>query len=328
MAGLENPVSVQRDVLGIPTITADSTHDLFYAQGYVHAQDRFWEMDFRRHVTSGRVSELFGESQLGTDSFLRTLGWRVIAEQEVAAMDPTVLAYYEAYAEGVNAYLAANEGPELSLEYAVLGLQNADYEPEPWEPADSVAWLKAMAWDLRTNVEDETTRAILAQTFTPGQLTELYPEYPFDRNPVIVPSIATVAPGERGRGRSARGRCRHRRHRVARGLRCRDRRRACCSAGPARASAPTRGWSRASSPTPGCRCCRTTRTSGRRCRACGIRSSCAATRVSAECPFDVAGFGFSGVPGVIIGHNDRVAWGFTNLTTDVTDLYVEKVQGD
>ncbi|HEX5859848.1 MAG TPA: penicillin acylase family protein, partial [Microbacterium sp.] len=84
VAGLENPVAVQRDVLGIPTISADSTHDLFYAQGYVHAQDRFWEMDFRRHVTSGRVSELFGESQLGTDSFLRTLGWRVTAEQEVA----------------------------------------------------------------------------------------------------------------------------------------------------------------------------------------------------------------------------------------------------
>ena len=77
-------MSVQRDVLGVPTITAETTHDLFSAQGYVHAQDRFWEMDFRRHVTSGRVSELFGSSQLGTDRFLRTLGWRVIAEQEVA----------------------------------------------------------------------------------------------------------------------------------------------------------------------------------------------------------------------------------------------------
>ena len=77
--------TVQRDELGIPTITASSNDDLFFAQGYVHAQDRFWEMDFRRHVTSGRLSELFGESQLGTDSFLRTLGWREIAAQEVAA---------------------------------------------------------------------------------------------------------------------------------------------------------------------------------------------------------------------------------------------------
>src|SRR5688500_6290999 len=86
VTGLAGDVTVQRDVLGIPTITAGDTHDLFYAQGYVHAQDRFWEMDFRRHVTAGRVSELFGESQLATDKFLRTLGWHDIAEQEVEAL--------------------------------------------------------------------------------------------------------------------------------------------------------------------------------------------------------------------------------------------------
>ena len=91
-AGLEADVSVYRDDLGIPTIVADSTHDLFYAQGYVQAQDRFWEMDFRRHVTSGRLAELFGASQLPTDEFLRTLGWRRVAEQEVQALDATIAA--------------------------------------------------------------------------------------------------------------------------------------------------------------------------------------------------------------------------------------------
>ena len=183
---------MQRDVLGIPTITAESTDDLFYAQGYVHAQDRFWEMDFRRHVTSGRVSELFGESQLATDKFLRTLGWRVVAEQEVAAFDETSLAYYQAYADGVNAYLDENQGADASFEYAVLGLQNSDYEIEPWTPADSVAWLKAMAWDLRTNVEDETERALFAADIPADELAALYPAYPFDRNPVIVPTITEV----------------------------------------------------------------------------------------------------------------------------------------
>ncbi|MCP6717819.1 penicillin acylase family protein, partial [Klebsiella pneumoniae] len=74
---------VQRDASGVPTITAESSHDLFFAQGFVHAQDRFWEMDFRRHLTSARLSELFVESQVGTDTFLRTLGWRDVAEQEV-----------------------------------------------------------------------------------------------------------------------------------------------------------------------------------------------------------------------------------------------------
>ncbi|MFY9712791.1 MAG: penicillin acylase family protein, partial [Microbacterium sp.] len=158
LEGLKAEVEVQRDERGVPTITADSTDDLFYAQGFVHAQDRFFEMDFRRHVTSGRVAEMFGESQAGTDAFLRTLGWRDVAEQEVESMDDTTLGYYEAYAAGVNAYLHSRSGAELSLEYAVIGMQNPDYSPEPWEPADSVAWLKAMAWDLRGNVEDETDR--------------------------------------------------------------------------------------------------------------------------------------------------------------------------
>ena len=179
--------TVQRDVLGIPTISARDTDDLFFAQGYVHAQDRFWEMDFRRHVTSGRLSELFGESQLPTDKFLRTLGWREVATQEVEALEPTVASYYDAYAAGVNAYLADHNGADASFEYAVLGLQNADYEIEPWTPEDSVAWLKAMAWDLRTNIEDETERAMIAPDFTADQIDQLYPEYPFDRNPVIVP---------------------------------------------------------------------------------------------------------------------------------------------
>ncbi|MFE7651248.1 penicillin acylase family protein, partial [Streptomyces phaeoluteigriseus] len=121
--GLAAEVTVQRDASGIPTITADSSEDLFFAQGFVHAQDRFFEMDFRRHVTSGRVAELFGASQAGTDAFLRTLGWRKVAEAEVEAMDDTTRGYYEAYADGVNAYLSSRSGAELSLEYAVLGLQ-------------------------------------------------------------------------------------------------------------------------------------------------------------------------------------------------------------
>ena len=127
-----------------------------------------------------------------TDRFLRTLGWREIAEQEVEALDPEVLAHYEAYADGVNAYLADHDGADASFEYAVLGLQNADYEIEPWTPADSVAWLKAMAWDLRSNIETETERAVAAPDFSPTQLAALYPTYPFDRNPVIVPSITSV----------------------------------------------------------------------------------------------------------------------------------------
>ena len=321
--GLERDVDVRRDALGIPTITASDTSDLFFAQGYVHAQDRFWEMDFRRHVTSGRLSELFGESQLGTDRFLRTLGWREIAAQEVDALDPTVASYYDAYSEGVNAYLAEHRGADASFEYAVLGLQNAGYEIEPWTPEDSVAWLKAMAWDLRTNIEDETERALLAPDFTSAQLAQLYPAYPFDRHPVIVPTLAAAQPASAG------------------------------AASDSGAAAATIAWNEAegvieaigaligntgegvgsnswvvsgdltetgmpllaNDPHLGAALPSVWHQVGLQCRT-----------VSAACPFEVSGFSFSGVPGVVIGHNSRVAWGFTNLTTDVTDLYLEKVQ--
>ena len=198
--GLGRDVDVQRDELGIPTITAADSDDLFFAQGYVHAQDRFWEMDFRRHVTSGRLSELFGESQLATDSFLRTLGWREIAAQEVAALDPAIADYYDAYAEGVNAYLAEHDGADVSFEYAILGLQNPDYEIEPWTPEDSVAWLKAMAWDLRSNIEDETERALIAADFTSQQLAEFYPRLP------VRPESGDRADDLGGRSRPARPR--------------------------------------------------------------------------------------------------------------------------
>lgn len=329
VAGLAGEVTVQRDVLGIPTITADTSEDLFFAQGYVHAQDRFWEMDFRRHVTSGRLSELFGESQLPTDRFLRTLGWRAVAEQEVEALDETTRSYYDAYADGVNAFLTDHDGADASFEYAVLGLQNSDYEIEPWTPADSVAWLKAMAWDLRSNIEEETERAVIAGTFAPDELRELYPTYPFDRNPVIVPSISTVPAVGTSSGE--------------------------IEGDDAGAAAASVEWSEvdgvveavsalvggvgegigsnswvvagnltetgmpllANDPHLGASLPSVWHQIGLKCRA-----------LTPDCGFDVAGFGFSGVPGVIIGHNERIAWGFTNLTTDVTDLYLEKIDGD
>ncbi len=328
VVGLGQDATIHRDALGIPTIVADTTDDLFFAQGYAHAQDRFWEMDFRRHVTSGRLSELFGASQLGTDTFLRSLGWRDVAEQEVDALDETTRSYFDAYAAGVNAYLTDHDGASVSLEYAVLGLQNSEYIIEPWSPTDSIAWLKAMAWDLRANLDDETARALLAQTHTPEQIADLYPTYPFDRNPVIVPSLVTdddmptpaaaadagtdaapvsIAWTEVGDVVSA----------------------ASALVGGVGEGIGSNSWVvsgeltesgmplltndphlEASLPSVWYQ-------NGLRCH-----------DVTEACGFDVAGFGFSGVPGIVIGHNDSIAWGITNLATDVADLYLEKVEGD
>lgn len=101
--GLSVDVTVLRDRWGVPQIYADDAEDLFRAQGYVHAQDRFWEMDFRRHVTAGRLSELFGKSTLDTDQVVRTLGWRHMAEQELSLLSPETRRYLDAYSQGVNA---------------------------------------------------------------------------------------------------------------------------------------------------------------------------------------------------------------------------------
>lgn len=329
LPGLTAEVSVQRDALGIPTITAATSRDLFYAQGYVHAQDRFWEMDFRRHVTSGRLSELFGESQLHTDIFLRTLGWREIAAQEVASLDPTVLAYYDAYADGVNAYLADHQGPDASFEYAVLGLQNADYEIEPWTPEDSVAWLKAMAWDLRSNIGDETNRAVAAASFTPEELADLYPTYPFDRNPVIVPVLdeaGTPVPASATATTQAAPIV----EAAVDWTEVGDVVAAVSTLiGPIGEGIGSNSWVVSGALTDtGMPLLANDPHLGASLPSVWHQVQLKCERVQQNCPFDVAGFGFSGMPGVIIGHNADIAWGFTNLTTDVTDLYLERVQDD
>ena len=113
LEGPDGPVEVTLDSMGVPHIYGSSEYDLFMAQGYVHAQDRFWQMDFWRHLGSGRLSEMFGESQLDADRFLRTLGWARVVQEEIKQVDPRTLASLQAYADGVNAYLATHQGSAL-----------------------------------------------------------------------------------------------------------------------------------------------------------------------------------------------------------------------
>ncbi|HEY1105262.1 MAG TPA: penicillin acylase family protein [Agromyces sp.] len=342
--GLDANVTVYRDDAGIPQLVAETNHDLFFAQGFVHAQDRFWEMDFRRHVTAGRLSELFGESQVGTDAFIRTLDWRGIAEQEYDLLDDESRAYYDAYAAGVNAYLGEHEGADLSLEYVVLGLQNPGYSPEPWTPVDSIAWLKAMAWDLRSNLGDEIDRALLATELTPEQVAELHPDYAWGSMPTIVGGPIAAAPaasemallGADGAPVAASG--------SATGTEP-------DAAMPAygaslTALAPTldelphllgpdggdigsNSWVVSGSLTEsGKPLLANDPHLGPAMPSIWAQMGLHCVELSKECAFDVAGYTFSGLPGVIIGHNERIAWGFTNLGPDVADLYLERVEGD
>jgi penicillin amidase len=355
--GLSGPVDVKRDGYGIPQIYASSDEDLFLAQGYVQAQDRFYEMDVRRHMTSGRLSEMFGKSQIDNDEFLRTLGWDRVARQEYdTKLSAATKKYLQAYAKGVNAYLEGRSGEEISLEYAALGFTN-DYKPAKWTPVDSVAWLKAMAWDLRGNMQDEIDRALLTSRLGPRQIADLYPRYPYDRNRPIVQEGgydeptetfepdggSASATGGSGTGFSTGG---------ATGT----------STGASAGAASDPASSALQSQLAGLYGVLDDVPAAVGVNGNGIGSNSWVVAgkhtitgkpllandphlsaslpsvwyqmglhcrsISSTCRYDVSGYTFAGMPGVVIGHNKNIAWGMTNSGVDVTDLYLEKLTGD
>ena len=327
LKGLSAPVTVHRDKYGVPQLYAKTEADLLKAQGYVHAQDRFWEMDFRRHVTAGRVAELFGEGQLKTDIYLRTMGWRRVAEKEWELLAPETKAALEAYTAGVNAWLDANPGGG-SLEYKILSLQNSGYVIEKWHPVDSLSWLKAMAWDLRGNMQDEIRRAaLLGVGLSHKQVDDLYPTYPFERNvPIVGPNSAALTL-------------------LANATPLSDEDAKLTTTGAMLAG--LEGLERDLKELPGLMghddgdgigsnswvISGTKTGSGKPILANDPHLSPSQPGIwyqmglHCECGLEIAGFTFSGVPGVIIGHNARIAWGFTNLGPDVIDLYLERLDG-
>ncbi len=325
ITGLDGPVDIYRDKMGIPHIYASSTHDLFFAQGYVHAQDRFWQMDFWRHIGSGRLSEMFGEGQVDTDSFLRTLGWRQVAEKEYQMLSPESKATIDSFTEGVNAYIQERGPIELSLEYLILtGVLNPDYKIEPWTPVNSLTWGKAMAWDLGGNMDDEIERAILLKTLTPEQLTELYPGYPEDY-PVIVPAIEENiimdAGGQKPNSIADFNSMNLNLQAVADKLKLME-----SALGPTGPDIGSNSWVVSGAlTTTGKPFLANDMHLGIQMPSIWYQNSLHCLPKNEACPFDVTGFSFPGVPGVMAGHNDRVAWGFTNLGPDVQDLYIEKV---
>src|SRR6185437_12633702 len=117
--GLDKPVRIDRDATGIAQIYADTPHDLFLAQGYVHAQERMWQMEVWRHISAGRLAELFGPDQVKTDRFIRVLGWRQAAQADLDVASDEARAALQAYTDGVNAWLDTHWGA-LGLAYTVI----------------------------------------------------------------------------------------------------------------------------------------------------------------------------------------------------------------
>ena len=187
VSGIKAPAEVLRDANGVPHIYAASEADAYFALGFVHAQDRLWQLEARRRLGAGRLSELLGAASLDVDRFYRTLGLYRAAEQAYAALDDDTRALYRAYADGVNGYRDSHIGL-LPPEFVILGL----HDPEPWRPADSLVVLKLMAWDLSRNWRDELLRARLASRLSPAQIEQLWPGYPAT-GPVALPNLDLAA---------------------------------------------------------------------------------------------------------------------------------------
>jgi penicillin amidase len=328
LSGMNFSVDIYRDNYGIPNIYAQTTHDLFFAQGYVHAQDRFWQMDFWRHIGSGRLSEMFGKTELDTDTFLRALGWARVAQQELDAMRPEDRAVLQAYADGVNAYLADHKGAALSLEYEVLKLLTPSYSPEPWQPLNSLTWAKAMAWDLGSSrLDSEVEHAILLKTLTQAQMADLFLPYPADHPLVVSGSSQSATPGDskiQSQGIQALIDLSPAFQSLLSSM---DKMKEIL--GPSGSGIGSNNWVIAGSRTAtGKPFLANDMHLGEQMPSIWYEVGLHCTPTTAACSYNVTGYSFAGVPGVIVGHNTRIAWGFTNVGPDVLDLYIEKINPD
>jgi penicillin amidase len=317
VGGHAAPVRIETDPKGVPTIRASSIPDALFGLGYVHARDRLWQLEFERRLGAGRLAEILGEPLVPADRFLRTIGFRRAAEATESRLSPSARRLLEAYAAGVNAFLAADSA--RPIEFRLLRVA-----PEPWTPADSLVWGKMMAWDLAGNARAEIRRARFLEAVGPERTAQLLPlagssptilsaaEWPGSRgappasdatslslNRADWPGASTGADWRRLENAFAPV--------VALGL----------GAGGALGS---NSWVLAGSRTA----------SGKPILAndphLGLKTPSVWYLVAIDAPgFRATGASLPGVPGILIGHNDRIAWGLTSLEPDVQDLFVEDV---
>lgn len=307
IAGLIRPVEIYRDNMGIPQIYAENPHDLYFAQGYVHAQDRFVQMELGRRLAAGRLSEVFGSMIVEVDRYVRILGLPRVVKQEEKLLDPNTRTILQSYADGVNAYLGSHK--KLGLELELLGLQGVRYTPDPWTVSDSISWLKVMAMNISANMNTELRNVAMIQTMGAGSIREIWPLYPKNR-PLIIPKEVNYKALKIGDLQAQTDMLK-----IARKI--------------AGIGIGSNSWALSGKLTD----------TGKPYLAndphLGIQIPSVWYEVGLHCktpaglsPDNITGVSFAGMPGVIIGHNDRIAWGFTILPADVQDLYIERVHPD
>ncbi len=290
---LRSPVEVIRDKWGVPHIYAQNSQDLFFAQGFVQGQERMWQLEFSRRLGSGRLSEFLGADATGLDRFTRVLGLRRVAELDWERMNGEDRAALEAYAAGINTYLNDNRS-NLAVEFRMLGVA-----PEPWHPVDSLVIVKLMSWVLSENASIQISRARIISKAHEEVAKQLLPAYSAAA-PVIIPHD-TDDYRELLQGIKS----------VAKTL---------GTAGPTKGS---NSWV----------------VSGDR-TATGRPLLGNDTHLDLFLPsvwyanglhgggYETVGYSLAGTPGVTIGHNQRVAWGLTDLVADVQDFYIEKLDNE
>jgi penicillin amidase len=290
--GVASPVEVLRDRWGVPHIFAGSVEDAIFGQGFVHAQERLWQMDFTRRVVFGRLSEVLGEPGLAFDRAMRTIGLHRAAEGDARRLAGPLRACVEAYCAGANAWIEqAASRRKLPVEFLLLG-----YRPEPWSAADVMAWGKLMSWILACNWQSEFLRGEIVKRLGPGKAAEL--EIDVDRAWAVILDLGRAIAGKAGADSTRR------------------------FTGPrAGEGVGSNNWVVHGSRT----------TTGMPLLANDMHLELSAPAVWFENhlsggDLQAAGVSLPGVPLIIAGHNRCVAWGYTDSFADVQDLYEEHLR--
>lgn len=188
IAGLTRPITIYRNDYGIVHVIAESDMDAFTGIGYAHAQDRLWQMELARRVGKGRLSELFGRKTLEYDLFLRHIGLERIARGLVGAINPDARRALEAYSRGINAFIE-NHPNNLPFEFDALGIQ-----PEPWTSTDCLLIARQMAWELTMSFWTDAALGAIADTLGIERTLELLPDYFHDHFPLMPAVLDSLTP--------------------------------------------------------------------------------------------------------------------------------------
>ena len=324
LPGLAAPVEVIRDEHGIPHVAAESEEDALFALGFVHAQDRMWQMEMNRRIGSGRLAEVLGPAALDTDRLLRVLGLQHRANASLEHLRPASRRRIAAYVRGVNAWMETRKGP-LPPEFLVLG-----FEPEPWSATDSALLPKIMSLDLAREWTRDRMRMRLSKVLSPDRIVDFYTPYRADKPRGVVPARAgaSSAAGTAGAGSAAERAFRpittetpgNAPLTVETALADRSISRILSALPRSGAHLGSNGWV-----VDGARS-----STGKPLLAndphLGLTAPSIWYLAHLSWPgVDIVGATLPGMPGVVLGHNGRVAWGCTNTGPDVQDLFVERV---